>query len=292
MPARYRAGAVAISMLAIPTSVIIGGPLCGWLMSSQNALALSGWRWMFFIEGVATSVLGACAYLLFVNEPSEARWLTMAEKDWLSAALAQDEAGVTEETPLRRVLGDNRVWLAAAIWCTTLVGANGMIFWLPQAIKQMTSLSDVMIGFVSTLPWLGVAGGMLLNSWHSDRQQERFWHLSVPLLIAAGALVVASLTPIAGIALLLLFLSGFALGSGQGVFWAVPTTFLGRSLAAAGITLINLVGNLGSLVGPYVIGWIRSHSATFAAPVWFVAVVLGCGALLVIPLRRAVRRRH
>ncbi len=167
-----------------------------------------------------------------------------------------------------------------------LVGANGMIFWLPQALKQMSALSDFAIGVVSALPWIGVAAGMLLNAWHSDLRQERFWHLAIPLAIAAIALVAASATSIASVALLFLLSSGFALGSAQGVFWAVPTTFLGRSAAASGITLINLIGNLGSLAGPYAIGWIRSYSHSFAAPVWFVAAVLVGGALLIFPLRR------
>lgn len=287
MPQRYRAGAVAISMTAVPVAVIIGGPLCGWLMSGENLLGVSGWRWMFLMEGVATVVFGLAASLLFVDHPQAARWLTPVEKEWLSTELAREsKAAPREAAPFRLVFADARAWIAAGMWCAMLVGANGMIFWLPQALKQMSALSDFAIGVVSALPWIGVAAGMLLNAWHSDLRQERFWHLAIPLAIAAIALVAASATSIASVALLFLLSSGFALGSAQGVFWAVPTTFLGRSAAASGITLINLIGNLGSLAGPYAIGWIRSYSHSFAAPVWFVAAVLVGGALLIFPLRR------
>ena len=82
------------------------------------------------------------------------------------------------------------------------------------------------------------------------------------------------------LALVCLFLSGAGLGSAQGVFWSIPTGFLHRAIAAGGITLINLVGNIGSLAGPYSIGWIRAHSESFAAPVWFVSLVMISGALL------------
>jgi ACS family tartrate transporter-like MFS transporter len=288
MPRRYRAGAVAISMLAVPIAVVIGGPLCGWLMSGENLLGMSGWRWMFLMEGAATVVFGLAASLVFVDHPQAARWLTPVEKEWVSSERASEsETTVSREAgSLRVVFADARVWIASGMWCAMLVGANGMIFWLPQAIKQMSVLSDLAAGTVATLPWIGVGAGMLVNAWHSDLKQERFWHLGIPLVIAAGALVAASATVAGGVALLLLFLSGFALGSAQGVFWAVPTTFLRRSTAASGITLINLIGNLGSLAGPYAIGWIRSQSHSFAAPVWFVAAVLVGGALLVLPLRR------
>jgi MFS transporter, ACS family, tartrate transporter len=293
MPARYRANTIAITMLAIPISVIIGGPLCGWLMRANNPLDLPGWRWMLLMEGVATVTMGIAAYFIFVDKPEHARWLTPPEKDWIARELD------TQAPPMPKAAGrgafaavvmDTRTWLAALVWCTTLIGANGMIFWLPQVIKEMSSLSDFTVGVLSALPWVGVAIGMVGNSWHSDLKQERYKHLGISLAIGTISLFLASIVTPGPLALLFLFLGGVGLGGAQGVFWSIPTAFMQRSVAAAGITLINLIGNLGSLLGPYVIGLIRARSDSFAEPVWFVAAVMATGAFLITLLHASERR--
>lgn len=292
MPKRYRAGAIAITLLAVPVSVMIGGPLCGWLLSADNPLDIAGWRWMFLMEGLATVLMGVAAYFWFVDSPADARWLTAAERKWVEDELARENGaavavtthGSSAPSAIRVALADSRAWFAAGVWCTTLVGANGMIFWLPQAIKQMSAQSDFAVGVLSALPWAGVGLGMIVNAWHSDRAQERFLHTGVPLAIAGVALIMASVVEPGPLALVCLFLSGIGLGSAQGVFWSIPTGFLHRAIAAGGITLINLVGNVGSLAGPYTIGWIRAHSESFAAPVWFVSAVMILGAGLLLPL--------
>lgn len=291
MPQRYRANSIAVTMLAIPASVIVGGPLCGWLMGVNNPLDMAGWRWMLLIEGLATVAMAGVAYFIFVDKPGDAPWLSDAEKDWIARALAgEQQAGVRAKTSIRTALADARAWLAAGVWCTTLIGANGMMFWLPQVIKSMSSLGPLAVGVLAALPWLGVALGMVLNSWHSDKTQERYRHLGIALAMGMLALLLASAIPPGPWSLVLLFFGGVGLGGAQGVFWSIPTGFLQRPAAAAGITLINLVGNLGSLAGPYVIGIILQQSGSFAAPIWFVAAVMGAGTLLVASLRFSERR--
>ena len=291
MPMRYRANTIAITMLAIPISVVFGGPLCGWLMGVDNPLNVSGWRWMLLMEGVATVALGLASYFVFADKPRDARWLSTGEQAWIETELAREQAHAKapERSPLSSALRDARAWLAAGVWCTTLIGANGMMFWLPQAIKEVSDLGELAVGMMAALPWLGVGLGMVSNSWHSDRTQERYWHVGLALVLATFGLVAASIAS-GPQALLLLFLGGLGLGAAQGVFWSIPTSFLHRSVAAAGITLINLVGNLGSLLGPYIIGVIRGHSDSFAAPIWFVAAVLAGGAVLLVALRTLHQR--
>jgi ACS family tartrate transporter-like MFS transporter len=288
MPQRHRANAIAITMLAIPISVVFGGPLCGWLMSVVNPLDVAGWRWMLLMEGTATIVCGCVAYFLFVDGPAQARWLTSEQRDWIETQMAAEQRATPppERSPLSSVLGDARCWLAGGIWCTTLIGANGFMFWLPQVVKDVSSdLGNVAIGVISAIPWLGLGLGMWFNSRHSDATGERHWHVGIPLGVGALALLAAASVPPGLLSLALLFVSGFGLGGAQGVFWSIPTTFLHRSAAAAGITLINLIGNIGSLTGPVAIGWIRTHSDIFAAPIWMVAGVMALGTVLLVSLR-------
>src|SRR5687768_17434973 len=79
MPKRYRANSIAVTMLAIPASVIIGGPLCGWLMGVSNPLDMPGWRWMLLMEGLVTVAMAGVAYFIFVDKPNDARWLSEGE---------------------------------------------------------------------------------------------------------------------------------------------------------------------------------------------------------------------
>jgi len=291
MPERYRASTISITMLAVPVSVIIGGPLCGWLMTMQTPQDMPGWRWMFLIEGLATVILGVVAYHIVIDTPAAARWLTAEEQQALQnekATTVKNDLGTT----LRNILltiRETRLWLAAAVWAATLIGANGMMFWLPQVLKEFAKLrgvhlSDLEIGVLSALPWLGVALGMLLNSWHSDKTGERYWHVAIGLIIAAVGLCVAiNMNGVS--ALVSLFIAGVGLGAAQGVFWSIPPAFIHKSRGAQGITLINLVGNVGSMLEPYIIGVIRAQQASMTGPIIFVAAVLLLGLVFLYLLR-------
>jgi ACS family tartrate transporter-like MFS transporter len=109
----------------------------------------------------------------------------------------------------------------------------------------------------------------------------------VPALLAAAAFVLGSNLPAGGLALACLVVGGFGLGSAQGSFWALPTSFLGGGSGAVGITLINILGSSGGLVTPPAIGWIRAQTGSFAAAVYAISGMLVVGALLLIVIRRA-----
>jgi MFS transporter, ACS family, tartrate transporter len=283
MPARFRAWAIAGSMLAIPISVIFGGPLSGWLMSIENPLGMPGWRWMFLVEGLATIGAAFFAYRHFVDHPSEARWLSSEEKAWLHAELERDRVRAPVPQSLQssaQLLRSGRVWASAGVWFSLMSGAYGIIFWLPQMIKQIATVSDLEASMLSAMPWVGLAAGMQLNAWHSDRTQERYLHIGIPALIAAAGLVSSASVPPGWLALAFLVVGGFGLGGAQGVFWALPTSFLGAGSGATAITLINILGSSGGLVAPPLIGWIRNESGSFALAVYALAGLLLLGILL------------
>jgi ACS family tartrate transporter-like MFS transporter len=290
MPRRFRAWAIAGSMLAIPISIIFGGPLSGWLMTRENPLGMPGWRWMFLIEGLPTILAAFVALRYFVDQPAQARWLDSDQKAWLLRELERDRIEVASNrgpTDVKQLLTSGRVWAAAGVWFSLMSGAYGIIFWLPQMIKQLSNAGDFEVGVLSALPWVGVGAGMLINAWHSDKTQERYAHIGLPALLAAAAFAIGSSLPPGGLALACLVIGGFGLGSAQGAFWALPTSFLGGGSGAVGITLINILGSSGGLVTPPAIGWIRVQTGSFAMAVYALACMLIIGALLLLPIRRA-----
>jgi ACS family tartrate transporter-like MFS transporter len=290
MPARHRAGAIALTMLAVPISVTVGGPFSGWLMSVANPLGLAGWRWMFLAESGLTLALALLAWRLFVDAPAQAPWLDPAEQDWLRQQVAQDDAvaaaGAVQAGSGVGLFKDVRLWIAGAVWFVLIAGAYAILFWLPQVARQMSARSAFEIGLVSAVPWLGIGIGMYFNARHSDRRQERFWHVLLPLLLCSACLAAAPLAGASTGALVLLFFAGLGLGSAQGVFWTIPTGFLRKEDARNGITAINLLGNLGGLFGPYAIGVVRQSTGSFTIPVYAMALLLLVSALLLPGLRQ------
>jgi MFS family permease len=281
---RERATTFAMPMIAIPLSIVIGGPLSGWLMSMDPPFGMAGWRWMFLGEALPTLVFGIAAYFYFPDRPGDANWLDDKEKDWLSrnAANRRDTAQANDWSVLRRPL----VWASALLWFCLLSGSYGVIFWLPQIVKQMTSLSPVEIGLVNALPWIGNMVGIYFNSKHSDRTGERFWHIAIPATVAAIAIVSAAAAGATLLGLLALFVAGTALGAAQGAFWALPTRMFTPATFAVGAVAINIAGSSGGLIVPHLVGLVREKTGAFTAPIWLIAGILLLAAVIVLILRR------
>ncbi|MEG3152493.1 MFS transporter [Sphingomonas sp. ZT3P38] len=281
---RERATTFAMPMIAIPLSIVIGGPLSGWLMSMDPPFGMAGWRWMFLGEALPTLVFGVAAYFYFPDRPGDAKWLDAKEKDWLSrnAANRRDTAQANDWSVLRRPL----VWASALLWFCLLSGSYGVIFWLPQIVKQMTSLSPVEIGLVNALPWIGNIFGIYFNSKHSDRTGERFWHIAIPATVAALAILSAAAAGATPLGLLALLVAGTALGAAQGAFWALPTRMFTPATFAVGAVAINIAGSSGGLIVPHLVGLVREKTGAFTAPIWLIAGILLLAAVIVLILRR------
>ena len=287
---RERATTFALPMLAIPLSLVVGSPLSGWLMGMAAPLGLASWRWMLIAEALPTVLLGVFALFYFPDRPDQARWLSLDERRWLQGNAANRDRPNNHND--WRILRQPMIWAAALLWFCLLSGAYGIMFWLPQMIKQLSGLSSVQIGFVNALPWAGAMIGIYYNSRHSDRTGERFFHVSVPAVVSAAAML-AALGLGAGIpGLIMLFLAGLGLGAAQGAFWALPTSLLTPSTFAVAAVAINIAGSSGGLVIPHLVGYVRERSGGFAAPTVLIAVILFSSALLVTFIRRILIGRH
>jgi ACS family tartrate transporter-like MFS transporter len=283
MPQRFRASSIAGTMLAVPISVIFGAPLSGWLLTADTHLAWPGWRFMFLVEGSLTVAVALVTPWLFVDAPEHAQWLRRDEKDWLRAEIERDirDQEPTRARSLSALLRTRPLWAAAGVWFTLMSGAYGIIYWLPQVIKQLSGLNDFEVSLMSAFPWIGLGAGMLVNSWHSDLTGERHWHVALAGLVGAVGLVGAIAFGERWPALVCLTIGAFGLGAAQGAFWALPTSLLDRSVAAGGLTFITVLGSAGGLVTPPLIGVVRTQTGSFGMPVVLLAGLLCVGALFV-----------
>jgi MFS transporter, ACS family, tartrate transporter len=282
---RERASTFAFPMLAIPLSIIIGGPISGWLMEMNSPFGLPGWRWMFLAEALPTVVLGAAAYFFMPNGPADAHWLDADEKRWF----AKGAKRAIEARNDWSVLAQPVVWVSALTWFCLLSGSYGIMFWLPQVVKQLSGLNPFEIGLVIALPWIGNMAGVYWNSRHSDRTGERFWHIAIPAAIAALGLLAAAALGGGAAAMVALFVVGTALGAAQGAFWAMPAAIFVPATFAVGAVAINIAGSSGGLVIQPLIASLRTQGGGVVGPTLLLTGILFAAALLVLAVRRMSR---
>jgi ACS family tartrate transporter-like MFS transporter len=127
---------------------------------------------------------------------------------------------------------------------------------------------------------------MVLWARHSDRTQERNWHVLLACVIGClGFLASAHAHTLVGI-LLALTVAMVGLSAAKGPLWAIPPLFLSGAGAAAGIAMINSIGNLGGFLGPYLTGWFKDRLGSYAGGLYAVAGLLALSATLMLFLTR------
>jgi len=278
-----RAKAVAAFYAANPLSYVIGSPLAGALLG-LSWLGLRGWRWLFILEGIPAVLFGIITLFYLTDWPNEAQWLRPDEREWITKTLQEEKEAKkrVRAYSIWEAIRHRDVILLALCYFCAMTGSYGIGFWFPTIVKRLSGLSDLKVTLIGALPYVAAIVVQQANGWHSDRTRERRWHSAMPVFVCGTGLAVAVLfgsKPILSIALLVL--AGGAFYGFQPVFWAVPTTFLGESAAAASIGLINSVGNLGGFVGPMVIGFLASRLHSFSAALLFlVASLFMAGALI------------
>ncbi len=305
VPAAERARTVASFMTAVVTAGIVGGPLSGLLLSLDGLGGLAGWQWMFLLEGVPATLLGFVVLRVLVESPAQATWLSADEKTALLSALSGEQAGAPPDgTPALRhghgralradgitsALSHRWVWVMAVVYFAIPVALYAFGFFLPQILQATFSGTPLQIGLVSALPYVAGAAGMVITSRWSDRSGERRWFIASGAFVAGVSFIATAFVEGLGPSLLLLSLAMLGLASMFGPFWTLATSFVHGAGAAAGIALINSVGNVGGFVGPYGIGFLRDRTDGFGAGLMAIGVVVIAAGTIVLIVPDPARR--
>jgi MFS transporter, ACS family, tartrate transporter len=285
-PARERARIVALFMAAVPLATMVGGPISGALLEMHGFLGLKGWQWLFVIEGLPAVGLGLIALRVLDNGPEQANWLELEERQALARTLAAeaDEARSVGYADLGQALTRPRVLVLGFIYFCMVIGLCGLSFWMPQVIQ-------IQIGLASAIPYFFAAVTMVLWGAHSDRTGERIWHIALALLIGGAAFAWSAAPLSLPLILIALTLATSGTYAAVGTFWSLPTAILTGTGAAAGLALINSMGNVSGLVGPPIIGLLRQETGTFTAALLFLAGMLILGAAITVAFGAFERAR-
>lgn len=283
-PAHRRAKIVALFMSAIPVAGIFGNPLSGWIMQAFHGdHGLHGWQWMFLIEAIPALVIGVVTIFYLDNGISSAKWLTASEKLLLAREIELDQQhSGAQKHSLKAVFADRRVWWMCLIYFAFVAGQYGLTFWMPTLIKSTGVTGALNIGLLSAIPFLCAIVVMNLMGHSADRRRERRWHLIVPALMGAvGFAMTAFFADNTVLSLIFLSLAAAGVLTCAPLFWSLPTAFLSGTAAAAGIAIVNSVGNLAGFASPYMIGYLKDLTQSTQAGMFVLAGVLVVGAIAV-----------
>jgi ACS family tartrate transporter-like MFS transporter len=294
-PARHRAVAAAAFMAAAPLSTAIGSPISGALMQLPGFAGLSNWQWLYILEALPAVLLGFVVLYVLTDSPEKARWLAPDEQAWLVETLqaerAASDAHAGHTTGVWKTLRDPRVLALSLIYLGTSAGLYTLGLWSPLILRQF-GFSPLATGWINSAPSLAAVAAMIGWARHSDRTLERTWHVVIPCVVACLGFVWAGTTQTAVGVILALMLVNIGISAAKAPLWAMPSMFLSGAGAAAGIALINSIGNLGGFVGPFLIGWLKDRWGSYAGGLYAVGAMLAVSAIVMLALSHQLGRRR
>lgn len=296
VPARHRSRILALFYLAQPLTIVIGAPLAAGLIQAHGLFGLEGWRIMFFGVAVPAILVGVIAWFYLADKPSEAKWLDADEKRWLTAELAKEEQVKTHAhgSLARKALGNGRVWMLSLIYFGLIYGLYALAFFLPTIIggfegQYGTKFNVFQKGLITAIPYLPAAVALFLWSRDATRRGVRAWHVGVPALVGAVSIPLALYMQSPATTVAAITVTACAIFSALPNFWAIPARFLSGAAAAAGIALINTIGNMAGFAAPYITGALKDATGSYQAPMFLVGGFMLLSAILMFVM--AARER-
>jgi ACS family tartrate transporter-like MFS transporter len=287
IPAAERAKANALFMMAAPVSVIVGAPVSEALLAMDGIGGLRGWQWLFLLEGLPAVVLGLLALKVLTDRPEHAEWLPADDRQWLATTMNAERAlrGEMGHVSVGRSLRSGRVWLLSVIYLMNATVTYGIFLWLPRMLQDVAGPGRS-VSVLTALPFVAALIAMVLIGRHSDKTGERKFHVAACAVTAAIGLFLAVAFRNHLYLLVLAFtICQIGQRSIMSVFWTMPPMLLGGTAAAAGIAMINAIGNLGGFFGPTIMGSLRDFTGGYSGGLLVLAGALVIEAILVSTLK-------
>ncbi|TNH09015.1 MFS transporter [Testudinibacter sp. TR-2022] len=285
---KHHARAIAAFMLAIPGANALGSPLSTFLLTIEG-LGLSGWQWMFIIEAIPAVILGIICYFYLTDSIDKAHWLEQEEKKWLIETLDIEQKmkqEVKHYTFMEALKDKTVLWLSVGYFFW-MMGYYGINMFLPTISKTISATSGISLQnlgwIIGALYFVSMIVMMLVGN-HSDKTQERPWHVAGCLAVSALGLMLATYVADTNVWLAFVFLA-VALCGAFGAFppfWAIPPSFITGAAAGGAIALINSIGNLGGFFGPTIVGYLKELTNSFNTAIAFLGVSMFVSVAIIV----------
>ena len=297
VPHAYRTQYMAIFLLAIPLSSLIGSPISGALLGFDGFLGLKGWQWLFLLEGAPCVILGILVLIYLTETPAQATWLSPAQRDWLQscydAERRQRLASIEHERPRTwTLLTDSRVLAYGGAFFGVLAGSYGLSLWLPLMVKEF-GVSNFQTGLITAIPFAFGCVATVLVARSSDRTGERIWHVAGPAFVAAIGLGVSALTSAPILTMIGMSIAAIGIFGLRGTFYALVSERFSDANAAPGLALVGSYSSLAGFTGPYLVGVLKGYTGSFVSGMIMLALLsfMG-GAIVILRNRYEIRTDH
>ncbi|WP_106815146.1 MFS transporter [Microbacterium timonense] len=297
VPAQYRGRILMLFYLAQPLTTVIGAPLAGWLIQQHGAFGLEGWRFMFFGVAIPAIVVGVIAWFYLKDKPSDAKWLTRDEQTWLTDALDREKAATQKKethVSAKYAFKSGRVWVLSFIYFGFIYGLYALAFFLPTIIEGFQAqtgqtFDTLQKGLITAIPYLPAAIVMYFWSRDASKRGLKTWHIAVPAVAGAISIPLALFAGSPAATIAVITVTACAIFAALPNFWTLPTRFLTGAAAAAGVALINTIGNLAGFSAPYVTGAVHDWTGGYEVPMFIVGFFMLVSAVLMVLLARSNR---
>jgi len=290
LPTTRSSKALALIGCASSVSGILGGPLAGLIMDNMGGLnGWHGWQWVFLIEGIPSVVLGILAMWMLTDKPQKADWLAPSEKQLLLDDLSRNRKALGErEESISVALKSPEVWRLLFIYFCIIFGQSALVFWAPSIIRDLGFTSTTTIGYIVSGAFIVSVIAVILNGIHSDRTQEVRLHSGLAVLVGGLGCAAMGVFVMQGskMAILALYVALPGILCAIPVFWQLPNKILSGSAAAAGLALINSMGNIGGFGAPFLMGAVKDATGEVTIALWVAAAFLFIGAVMLLRQRR------
>ncbi len=300
VPAQYRGRILMLFYLAQPLTTVIGAPLAGALIQQHGTFfGLEGWRFMFMGVALPAIVVGIIAWFYLKDKPTDAKWLTNEEQVWLTGALEAERKSTAADqghVSVRFAFSSGRVWMLSFIYFGFIYGLYALGFFLPTIIEGFQEQTGVTYdvfqkGLITAIPYLPAAIVMYFWSRDAGKRGLKTWHIAVPALAGAVSIPLALYTGSPAATIAVITITACAIFAALPNFWTLPTQFLTGIAAAAGVALINTIGNLAGFSAPYITGAVHDWTGGYQVPMIIVGGFMLVSAILMVLLARSGRNK-
>ncbi|KII90127.1 hypothetical protein PLICRDRAFT_580234 [Plicaturopsis crispa FD-325 SS-3] len=219
---------------------------------------LSGWRWLFIIEGLPAIVCGVATYFILPDYPQTAEFLLPHERDAIVSRLAAHAptklAKTWDTRQVTALLKDPTFWSFAVVWFCHAVGGFGLSYVLPTVIHDLGFTDSAMSNVLTMPPSMAAFILLIILGWLVEK---RYWN---PFRVAMGLEFVNIICCILLITVKTTVVKYLALTVSTGTAGCVyPILWPARVNAARGTTAVglaigttNAVAQFSGILGPQV----------------------------------------
>ncbi|KAI1389616.1 major facilitator superfamily domain-containing protein [Hypoxylon trugodes] len=278
------------------SGALISGAFSGLISAgiTQNmngTRGLGAWQWLFIIEGVITVGVSFLAFFILPNFPRTTSWLTEEEKAlavWrLEEDIGEDDWIDSEHQSLwsgaSLAFADLKTWVLLVL-LLGIVSAGSVTNFFPAVVKTL-GYGNVYTLLLTCPPYVLTVITTFINAWHADRTGERYWHITLSLVVALVAFILAATTTSIAprYVAMMLMVPGIYCAFVVALAWISNTLPRPPAKRAAALAFINAVSNATSIYASYMY-------EDWMAPRYIIAMCVNCGTIVLSIIAATVLR--